>query len=447
MAEAIKLTICLVTRGRESYLEQILKSFEALIVDKDIKFLIVDNGASRAVSERLNAWQSRNLQSIKLVRFEVNDSRQSAFWAEVIHEGTDWAVFPSDDDEFRPEIINEWRLAVSQNSKLVAFAAAAAIIDVNGKLTGEVLRPSAEKYKTKFEQVASALNEPPFLWPSLFFRVSKIPESVPNSRFVFDWWIGINLLIAGDVVCSNSVGVNYRVHAEQESFLAPHRRKYFEAQFWIDDFLRNQDFLDWISSLSDANKLVFYKLVLALKPIYGDPNFSKLIIATLTRVSMRSACLLQFEQEIMSLYAYENGILLKDGEVKNLLFSMHDISNNFLGNIRVEFVEGVCDLLKQASGLLIGGFGRSTIQVSCNHSRKSLNSIKIDCSILVSGKPDINADMIINSVTTSFENENRMNFTITSGERVMINLLRRWKSKLPPLFKQFLKKLRNSNSS
>jgi glycosyltransferase involved in cell wall biosynthesis len=236
----MKLTICLVTKGREQYLDQILSSFEPLLNDDAIEFLIIDNGTPVGIRERLNHWGYLNPNCVKIIRLETNDSRPSTFWNKVVEEGADWTVFPSDDDEFRPEIIAAWRSAIHRNSELVGFAASAEVMNANGSLTGEKLEPSARRFQSTLDQLASALHEPPFLWPSLFIRVSKLPIVVPNSRYAFDWWIGINLLIAGEVETTDMVGINYRVHVEQESFLAPLRRKYFEAEFWVDDFLRGR---------------------------------------------------------------------------------------------------------------------------------------------------------------------------------------------------------------
>ena len=443
----MKLTICLVTKGREKYIEQILASFETLLEDEDIHFLIMNNGAKEDITERLNEWRNRNSRSVKIIRFEVNDSRPAAFWDEVVRQGADWTVFPSDDDEFRPEIITEWKVAVNQNPKLVAFAASAEIMDLGGKLTGEILYPSVRRYQSKIQRVASALHEPPFLWPSLFLKVSKIPRPVPNSRFAFDWWIGINLLVAGDVFVSESLGINYRVHTEQESFLAPHRRKYFEAQFWLDDFLHSEGFLAWVNSLSDSEKYYFLRSIMASKPIYGDINFSKSLIDTLVKTIMKSLNSPILEQEIMAMYAYENGVLLKDGELKNLVYGFQDISSKYPGNLKVQFNDDVCDLIRLASDLLIGDTHALKLQISCAHSNESANSVVIDCGKLTQGKSDINADMIINMITSTFENQNRFNFTLTSGEREVIIVLRRWKSKLPPSLRQLLRKTKNSGIS
>lgn len=443
----MQLTICLVTRGREKYLDQILGSFEPLLQDGDISVLIIDNGATPDVTERLTAWQSLNLKSVKVIRFEVNDTRPPKFWSELVRQGVDWTVFPGDDDEFRPEIINEWKIAVLQNPELVAFAASAEIMDADGKLTGEFLKPSAGRYQSRLQQVAFALHEPPFVWPSLFLRVSRIPKPVPNSRFAFDWWISINLLIAGDVIISDSLGINYRVHPEQDSFSVPYRRKYFEAQFWIDDFLRSEDFLVWVKGLSDLEKLDFYKSVMIAKPIYGDPNFSRVLIETLTKAIMKSVNSPDLEQEFMALHAYENGVLLKDGEVKNLVHGFQDISKTHPGNLNVQFNADACELLRLASNLLIGSANALKVHVSCQHSKKLPNSVVVNCEKFVAGKSDVNADMIVNTITANFESQNRLNLTLTSGERALVNLLRRWKNKLPPVFRQLMKRLKNSRIS
>lgn len=442
----MKLTVCLVTKGREKYLDQILGSLEPLLEDTNISVLIIDNGAPAKISERLAIWQSLHSKSVKIRRFELNESRSSLSWNIVREEGVDWAIFPSDDDEFHPEIVEAWRLALQRNPKLVGFATSAAIIKADGSLTGEILTPSAARHESGLDQLAAALHEPPFLWPSLFLRVSKIPKIVPNSRFVFDWWIGLNLLIAGEVYTSHLVGINYRVHMEQESYLAPLRRKYFEAEFWIDEFLRSQEFFTWASALSDVEKLTLWKKVMTNKPIYADPHCSQVPMASLRRVIMKSSSSSKVESEIVTRSALEQGVLLKDGDAKNLIYSSETDLNFIPGNLKIGFDKDVCTPVRHASNSLVGGNGDREIRIYCQHSSKGQNAIFVDCSKFVSNMPEINVDKIVNIITAHFEDNGDLELTLTSGERFVIQLLRKWRYRLPSRFRMVFRNKRSKSA-
>ena len=114
----MKLTVFLVTKGREKFLDQILNSFEQLF-QLDVDFLILDNGAPHSIGVKLNSWKDKNPNRIKIVRFEINDSRQSTYWKVLKDNNVDWVVCPSDDDEIRFEIIADWKKALNQNPDIV----------------------------------------------------------------------------------------------------------------------------------------------------------------------------------------------------------------------------------------------------------------------------------------------------------------------------------------
>ena len=442
----MQLTICLLTKGREKYLEQILRSFEGALKDTAVRFLILDNGSPLSVGQRLQAWQETNAESVKIIRFEVNDSRPSVLWQHLYNNDVDWVIFPSDDDEFKPEIIDVWRDALSRKPNIVAFATSAAVINEKGDLTGDVLIPSAF-ISSGLKRTAGALHEPPFHWPSLFLRLSKLPKELPNSRFVFDWWIGIQLLLAGEVEISESIGLNYRVHPEQESFLAPLKRKYFEAQVWLVDLLASEQFKDWAIGLTDAERIEFWQFVSARKPIYGDPIFSRPVIATLYRELERIMISRESSMKLAGDFALLNAVLLKDGETKNLIRGIPPLTTEDRGNVRFIVQTDVCNEISMAASLIFGTELSEKFSVSCNHSSNGSSEIRFDCSKLFPGYPTINADLLINDLSSFYEKRNDSDFTLTGGERLMINLLRTWKKRLPPFVQRSLKRLKTNSFS
>lgn len=223
----MNLTICLLTKGREIYLNKTLSSFEKLFKFSFINFLIYDNGSNSNCELILRKWSNINSSRVKYIRVEQNDSRFSISWKIIKNSVDDWIIFPGDDDEFNWEIIEEWEEAIKTNPDIVAFAASADVINEKSERTGTLLKPNISQSYDKVFRVAKAIHYPPFHWPSLFFKASKISFRIPDSRFVCDWWIGINLLMSGEVVTTNSPAIKYRRHSEQESFLAPLRRKKF----------------------------------------------------------------------------------------------------------------------------------------------------------------------------------------------------------------------------
>jgi hypothetical protein len=438
------LTICLVTKGRERYLDAILNSFQPVLGDSLVKILIIDNGTPSNVSKRIKNWAEKYPSSVKVVRFEFNDSRPQQTWDVLIQENSDWTVFPSDDDVFCSEIIQAWRDALEGNPNLIAFAPSARVINSVGEITGDELNPAGVQHEFKTNQIAGAFHEPPFIWPSLFMRISKLPKAVPNSRYVFDWWVGIHLMLAGQIEFSKEVGILYRVHQEQESFLAPLRRKYFEAQLWITDIIENPEFGTWIQSLNDEDRLDFWASVMNRKPIYGDPFFSRTVLLILFRKIFQSMETPFARGQILLNYAFESGTLLKDGEVMNLLpKSVKDISI-FQGNVKIELDSGGCTGLLTVSKLLLGNENSRSFPVFCSHSSDQSKGIKIPCEDFTPDDSAINSDLVINVLTEFCEFQGEFDFALTSGERFLVGFVRRWRNKIPLQMRKKIKRLKNA---
>lgn len=443
----MNLAICLVTRGRQQYIDQILRSFEPALRDRDVRVHLIDNGSDSVCKEKLIEWQRSNSESVTLHRLEQNDPRYSTLWPLIIETGADWILMPGDDDEFRSEILAEFKSAVAENPKLVAFAASAAVMNENGIHLGETLTASISYSDTRIERVASAFHEPAFVWPSLFFRASIIDPKVPSSRYAFDWWAGINLLIAGDVKTSPSLGLNYRAHLGQESNLAPHRRKYFEGSLWLDFLVRSERFSDWVRTLTDDEILIFWRLVLKRQPIYGDAYFAHPILSSLARLLMDSSNSPQTAIEIAGELALLAGVFLKDGEAISLVNDPTPISSPSPGNIQTRPNLGVCNTIREACELIRGGDLGRQFSISCFHSERKNEFIYIDCRMLdPKVSPDQTADRIISEITKFCEDHGDFEMAISNGERLVLRLIRKVKGKLPGRIKVFLRRLKNSKN-
>lgn len=438
----MRLTVFLVTKGREKFLDEILNSFERLF-EYDVDFLILDNGAPKSIGVKLKSWQQKNSDRIKLVRFEDNDSRFSPQWDVIRENNVDWVVCPSDDDVIRMEIIAKWETALSDNPDMVGFASSAAIMNENGELTGEVIRPSSSNFSSSTNRIAAGFYEPPFHWPCLFMRVSKLPLHTPPSRYAYDWWLGLQLLIAGEVVTSDSIGINYRVHPQQESFLAPLRRKYFEAHIWIDRLASSKEFIAWVKALTDSERIRFWDQLLTSYPIYGDSDFSRPILTSVFHALMESCDNSQTAMIIANKYAFSSGVFIKNGEVKNLISQLPPLSEIAKGNINITSAPNACQKIRSVCQYFNYQMGYQNYLISCTHSSRSNDSILIECEKLYDHMDEINSDLVISQVTEYLENNGKIRFVVTSGEKLIIKIFRKFKNRIPKVLRDYLRMLKS----
>ena len=429
----MKLTVCLVTRGREEYLDQLLLSFDELLLERNVQFLIIDNGSPIKVGERLASWNSYNADVSKLIRLEKNDSRPSTFWKLIQESGADWIIMPGDDDRLKPEGLREWRRALDQNPLLVAFGASADVMNEDGSLTGDSIFPSIDNVDSIFDRLAIALHGPAFIWPSLFFRVKNAPAQVPSSRYAFDWWAGINLLLSGQIQTTKSSALHYRIHSNQESSLAPLQRKFFEGVIWLNEFLHSSQYSAWVVSLDDNERVALWRSVSKLQPIYGNVNFGLPITFEVARLLVQTARSPKTASIIINDLALKLGVVLKKGEANNLFFKLTEDLELSNSNIEVSIEKGACKELQLAAQYFESEsiHQSSTIILSCNHSTKSEYSVFINCFKLLGDSNRDNADILVNEITKHSENTGGIPRAISSGEMRMVNLLRSFWLQIP----------------
>ena len=56
----MKLTICLVTKGREKYLPEALKSYESFLSTGEVDIIIIDNGSDTISRNILCDWKVKH---------------------------------------------------------------------------------------------------------------------------------------------------------------------------------------------------------------------------------------------------------------------------------------------------------------------------------------------------------------------------------------------------
>ena len=432
-------TYCLVTRGREGYLEKTLNSLSKVITNADVQVIIVNNGCTETISTLLTSWCKEAGDRAHYIAFKLNDTAQTRIWTALREYEIDWITFPGDDDIVQPDFLHTARELISYNPNILAIASSMRIIDSSGKATGQVRSPS------KFEgdavaYMARALHEPPFLWPSLFFKVAAIPKNVPPSRYAFDWWFSLNLSCAGPIVTSDITAVDYRVHDAQESALAPSRRKYFEALVILLRFVESPEFENFLSRLSEDEKTKFWRQLLVTRPVYGDREFGNILIFRLAlkladHVSDKSSMI-----EILGSLAKDYGVLLRVGETEPLLRLGADTSYPSPANFTLAAVEGTCrEVVDIVETYSVPDLGYSPdFRVGCRHSGE-LVEYMLDCSFTGSSAGD-RLDQLIVMITTDLEAKGVLSLKITPIERNLVNTFRWAKQKIP---QRFIAKLKN----
>jgi hypothetical protein len=207
----VELTICLITKGRIEYLEELLNSLDGVSEYDWVKILIILNGAEQKVVSRINEWSSTRSE-VTIEFRKVNDVRPSILWPLVKRHSAGWCIFISDDDLFKSGILPSFQLILERKPNLVGVTALAEVVNAKGFATGEIKRSFLHEGTIQIEAVAKSLNAPPFPWPTLFFNISKLQEEIPNSRYVFDWWVCLQLVLNGEIGFLEEICVQYRNH-------------------------------------------------------------------------------------------------------------------------------------------------------------------------------------------------------------------------------------------
>ncbi len=436
----MNLTICLVTKGREKYFSSLTKSIEECLLQPDVSLLIIDNGSDELMKEKIQTWAKSCIRT-ELVRLESNVTSAAEIWLEIFKREIDWAIFPSDDDKIEPKIISEWRDAIQAEPGLVGFATSLSMMDKNGIKTGEIISPACTQ-NVDVTRVAAAFHEPPFLWPGLFFRVAQLPRELPSSRYVFDWWVGIQLLISGKVETSQSVGVFYRLHEDQESNLVTVRRKYFEAVMCLEQLVNSIEFRLWLSKISLADKFLFWESLVKLPPVYGNTVFSNLLLMSTYKAILESCVLAQEKVEIANRFALHHGVLLRNGQISSILPKDCTMKDTLPGNLNLNVEKDACDEIKRLARFVSSDSGQYSRRLGCMHSNAKENVFKFDCATLVNGSLEKKADQLIKALSLEYEQNELQARIFTSGEMFVLEFLRKIRAIAPKFIHKRLRKLR-----
>jgi hypothetical protein len=435
----MKLTICLLTKGRSIFLNDALSSYEKFIDSRNVDVILIDNGADPISTRILLDWKLKHDQEVSYIRNDINDARGfTAFWEKLKPFNLDWILNPGDDDILVYDAYEEFMSETEKKPLLNAFASSAQIIDFSGRVTGEIRTPPIIKVSDPIEMLAYSMNQPPFFWPSLFFKYSAITAPVIHSRFVHDWWVGLQLVLSGQVSSSRSIGVKYRVHEGQESFQGSTRRKFFEGYNMLTSFISSSEFNKILESFSDLERENLMKFCTDYKPLYSQQNYYLPIIKELTLNCIKYSTKSEIVKSFSEKYAISAGIYTKKNDL-NGLYTGFDVNfDNSLGNLKLSFVVGVCENILSVKDFF-NDSAEKTILIACKHSKFYEKSIFINCDRLNQQFKSESADYILMSITSSLENSGDFNFIITPSEQAIIKLTRRFKLRIPFFIRKVLK--------
>ena len=426
----MNITYCLITKGRPEFLDKCLDSLEVVVREKDVRVIIFDNGCPQNVSKRLFEWCERSGNRAHHIRLEINTTDAQRFWTYLKEFDIDWITFPGDDDIVRPDFIQVVRDLTKANPQLTTIASSMNLIDSEGASMGRIRNPS-EYSGDNIQYLASSLHEPPFLFPALFFRFNPSLMPLPKTRYVFDWWLSLSLIQEGSMMTTPEISINYRVHKNQESALAPSRRKILEAYLVLTRFIQTDAFRNYVVSLSDENKLKFWKAIAAKTPIYGDTEFGMALFYYMSILIADSMETPEAAVEIFGSLAANRGTYLRAGELASFVAPNFASLDDTQPNFSISIARGSCPQITalSKSGKEKGSFEIPTFKVGCRHS-SSRSSFLVDCDLIVSSQGQV-LDALIVQLTQRMENTGILDFKISPIERNLLRMFRVQKSKLP----------------
>jgi glycosyltransferase involved in cell wall biosynthesis len=434
----MKLTICLITKGRKEYLEDALQSYEKFLDTDNVDVILIDNGSELLSRQILLDWKLKYDRKVSYFRIAINNPGGfTAFWEIIESFNPDWILNPGDDDILVFDAYEEWIKALEENPALDAFASSAILINSFGRETGEIRPPAIIQLNCRAEIIARSLYEPPFFWPGLFFRFSAIPKPVLISRFVHDWWIGLQLVTTGRILATSRIGVKYRVHSGQESFQTSNRRKYFEGYNMLTTFIRTREFQNLLEKLSDLEKEKLIDLCINNKLLYSQPEYFISLMKDLTLKVVESLKSTSINNEIIEKFTLSAGVYTKRNDSENLYTGLTLNSKEFRGNLSLSFSENVCEKLRDINKIF-NETAKTKISISCSHSKYNTGSILINCDKLNMLNEVEISDSILVSINDHLERSELLGFTISPFERAFIIFYRQLKFRFPQGFRKNL---------
>ena len=441
------LNLFLITKGREEFLEPLLDSLNRALSREGISLSVVLNGASNKVISRFKEFEKRQSGKVSLHTLEDNDPRAASVWHIVKEVNSDWIAFPSDDDLLEDSFFKDFHKFEKEFSEFGAVATTLQVIDQSGKKTRELRAPKFDATLSKSISFARGLHECPFLWPGLLIRTKLLPELVPNSRYAFDWWMGLFLILTTKVASSSHVMVNYRVHQRQESFQAPLNRKNLEALNCFMQLFASSTFSNWLASLNENQVNEFLDEIRERPPIYGDYKFSPTLVFSLSSAIRRVNSSEQIESRLISLQSWFFRVLLGENEARCFSVLPPEVLVDSNPNFTISAMPSSCPAIIQLADKFKFGNPRYHIKVFCRHTKRHLrkDSLRFNCANLE--KDSTNLDKVIVELQTLIELTGLDLPSITLTEFKMIQMTRKIKVIFPAKILRRLKGFMSKSQS
>jgi hypothetical protein len=373
------LTVVLVTQpSRESFFELSVQSVcRALQMFETVRLLIVLNGASEVSNLIARNVQRYFPQRVTIRRIEENSALPNDLWRILSEECVSWAHFPGDDDIVISASYKHFFEILDRYPATIAVPFRAAVINEEGRPTGKKLTPYHFTGVQDDNLLASAFHKPPFIWPSLIFNIQSIEDDLYLSRYVFDWWIGLNLVCRGEVRSVNHTLVQYRIHKEQESQKASEFRKRFEARLMIDAFVHSEAFSTRARSITSTSK--FVSSLERNPPIYGDITLgTPVLLSILNKVHRLLNVRLQLKESYLSKYFIKNRVPMTLSETPH--YSWCELPSSKKVNFQLYVDRGTCKEFREAVQKFFDKEGEIIGTLGCQHTdTRSESIVLMDC--------------------------------------------------------------------
>jgi hypothetical protein len=438
------ITLCLITKGRPDFLNELLASFDRALDHKSVKVLVILNGVDPKIMNDFYKWGGKHIGRVDFASFAQNDAGISRLWSEITSLKTKWVMFPSDDD-----VINEGLSSVLDNlesipAEIGAVATPLNLIDSKGSEIGLVRKPIFSPDLSIVENSAKAISQCPFLWPGLIIKVSALPKHIPNARYVTDWWIGLYLIFSTGIAILDSPVIFYRVHEQQESFAASLSRKNLEALTHLGEFFQSPTFSDWLNARTAAEVMDFLFFFRKYPPLYGEIKFSSELVSIITKRVMELRNESDIHRVALFTNAFAHDVLIDTAQLK--YFGKSEASrivDTNVFNYNFTLNASVCQTVR-----VLGDSSRDSknatlsLRIGCNHTVKVRGEIQLNCDEKYS-KEDL-IDQLLIKCAEYFQSQEIFQNSVSPFEYRLVKMIRLIKKRAP---KFLLKSLQNIKST
>jgi hypothetical protein len=434
------ITLCLITKGRPDFLQQLLESFDRVLIHNNVKVLVILNGVEPRIRTEFYSWGEKHFGRVDFVSFNENDAGISRLWGEITSLKSEWVMFPSDDDVINDVFFSRLEFLENGAAEIGAFATPLNLIDSKGLEIGLIRKPIFSSDLSSVENAAKAISQCPFLWPGFIMRISALPQHIPNSRYVSDWWIGLYLIFTTGISILDSSAVFYRVHEQQESFAVSLSRKNLEALTHLGSFFQSPTFSSWLKARTSAEVIDFLKFIRIYPPLYGELKFSSELVSVITSRIME----LRTESDVHRIALFTNAFA-HDVLIDTAQLRFFDENRNLKNigpnkyNYNITINASVCLNVKSSIDLSKDfANGIPTVRVGCSHTTKSDSEIRLNCGEKYS-KEDL-IDQLLIKCAEYLQSQEIFQNSVSPFEYRLVKVIRMLKNRAPRSLVKFLQK-------